>query len=258
MFLYILGQKQRVSLARACYCDADIYLLDDPLAAGMSSDDLLHCILQLLLLLILLTVDSHVGNHIFENIIHSETGILRNKTRILVTNNLAVLPYTDTIIVLNNGEISEYGTYEELMKQKNHFYDLIHQYSLNESNNSEENGINDNKKESKEGEGKNNELNFKENKLVEKEETQVGNVKMSVYYKYMKAISTFWLVLFVGNYMLTQACSAGSSVWLSEWSKQNSKQINATDSNSTTIYKPSSSDTFHYLWIYGTLWILFY
>ena len=50
------GQKQRVSLARAVYFDADIYMLDDPLSA----------------------VDSHVGKHIFENLIGSN-GLLKNK-----------------------------------------------------------------------------------------------------------------------------------------------------------------------------------
>ena len=57
------GQKQRVSLARAVYNDADVYLLDDPLSA----------------------VDSHVGKHIFDNVI-SHNGVLKHKTRILVTH----------------------------------------------------------------------------------------------------------------------------------------------------------------------------
>ena len=41
------GQRARVSLARALYMDADIYLLDDPLSA----------------------VDSAVGRHIFEKLV---------------------------------------------------------------------------------------------------------------------------------------------------------------------------------------------
>lgn len=45
------GQKQRISLARAVYADTDVYLLDDPLSA----------------------VDSHVGKHIFENLIGKYT-----------------------------------------------------------------------------------------------------------------------------------------------------------------------------------------
>ena len=32
------GQKQRVSLARAVYSDADLYLLDDPLSAGINNN----------------------------------------------------------------------------------------------------------------------------------------------------------------------------------------------------------------------------
>lgn len=52
------GQKQRVSLARAVYNGADVYFLDDPLSA----------------------VDSHVGKHIFENVIGPQ-GALRSKVR---------------------------------------------------------------------------------------------------------------------------------------------------------------------------------
>ena len=57
-----------VFVARAAYNDADIYLLDDPLSA----------------------VDAHVGKHIFEKIIGPE-GVLKNKTRLLVTHSLTHL-----------------------------------------------------------------------------------------------------------------------------------------------------------------------
>jgi ATP-binding cassette, subfamily C (CFTR/MRP), member 1 len=50
------GQKQRVSLARAVYYDAEVYFLDDPLSA----------------------VDSHVGKHIFDNVLGPK-GLLKKK-----------------------------------------------------------------------------------------------------------------------------------------------------------------------------------
>ena len=80
------------------FSDADIYLLDDPLSA----------------------VDAHVGKHIFENIISSDTekSLLRNKTRLWVTNNLSFLPQVDHIIVLENGSILDQGTYQELAQRK--------------------------------------------------------------------------------------------------------------------------------------------
>lgn len=84
------GQKQRVSLARAVYSRADIYIFDDPLSA----------------------VDSHVGKHIFDNVMSNETGMLKGKTRFLITHAVSFLPKVDEIFVMVNGEISESGSYK--------------------------------------------------------------------------------------------------------------------------------------------------
>ncbi|CRL00438.1 CLUMA_CG013703, isoform B [Clunio marinus] len=108
------GQKQRVSLARAVYNDSDIYFLDDPLSA----------------------VDSHVGKHIFEQVLGPK-GILAKKTRVLVTHGITYLPEVDNIFVLKYGEVSEQGTYKELMAKKGDFADFLIQH-LTEVNAEEE------------------------------------------------------------------------------------------------------------------------
>lgn len=108
------GQKQRVSLARAVYANADIYFLDDPLSA----------------------VDSHVGKHIFEQVIGPE-GLLKGRTRVLVTHGITYLPQTDKIVVLVDGETSEIGTYQELMDKKGHFADFLNQH-MNEASERDE------------------------------------------------------------------------------------------------------------------------
>lgn len=99
------GQKQRVSLARAVYSDADIYLLDDPLSA----------------------VDTHVGKHIFEKVIGPD-GLLKNKTRLLVTHKVTLLPEVDFIIVMKDGKISESGSYHELLDKKGAFSEFLLEY----------------------------------------------------------------------------------------------------------------------------------
>ncbi|KRJ97656.1 multidrug resistance-associated protein 1 isoform X10 [Drosophila yakuba] len=108
------GQKQRISLARAVYSDADLYLLDDPLSA----------------------VDAHVGKHIFEEVIGPK-GILARKSRVLVTHGVTFLPQVDSIYVLKMGEISESGTFDQLVKNKGAFADFIIQH-LQEGNEEEE------------------------------------------------------------------------------------------------------------------------
>nr|XP_034174731.1 multidrug resistance-associated protein 1 isoform X3 [Osmia lignaria] len=99
------GQKQRVALARAVYNDSDVYFMDDPLSA----------------------VDSHVGKHIFENVMGSN-GLLKKKTRVLVTHGITYLPEVDNIIVLQDGEITEVGTYKQLLEKKGAFSEFLVQH----------------------------------------------------------------------------------------------------------------------------------
>lgn len=96
------GQKARVSLARAVYARADIYLLDDVLSA----------------------VDSHVGKHIMENVL-GPRGLLNTKTRVLATNAIAVLQQASYITMLKEGEVVEKGTYRELSAMKGMVADML-------------------------------------------------------------------------------------------------------------------------------------
>ncbi|KAI8429941.1 hypothetical protein MSG28_000407 [Choristoneura fumiferana] len=94
------GQRARISLARAVYKRADIYLLDDPLSA----------------------VDAHVGRHLFESCL---VGYLRNATRVLVTHQLTFLRDVDQIIILKNGTIAAAGSFETLSASGLDFASLL-------------------------------------------------------------------------------------------------------------------------------------
>jgi ATP-binding cassette subfamily C (CFTR/MRP) protein 1 len=82
-------------------------------------------------------VDSHVGKHIFEQVIGPK-GILGSKTRVLVTHGITYLPEVDNIFVLKDGEISEFGTYKELLDKKGAFAEFLIQH-LQEVNAEQEN-----------------------------------------------------------------------------------------------------------------------
>ncbi|KAJ6132369.1 hypothetical protein N7471_007584 [Penicillium samsonianum] len=96
------GQKARLTLARAVYARADIYLLDDILSA----------------------VDQHVGRHIINRVL-GKTGLLSGKTRILATNAITVLKEADFIGLLRDKTIIEEGTYEQLMAMKGEISSLV-------------------------------------------------------------------------------------------------------------------------------------
>ena len=86
------GQKARVSLARAVYADADLYLLDDPLSA----------------------VDFKVGQYIFKTCINN---LLGDKTRVLTSHQEQHMKEADQVIVLYKGRVLEKGRFTELQEK---------------------------------------------------------------------------------------------------------------------------------------------
>nr|XP_026483252.1 multidrug resistance-associated protein 1 isoform X3 [Vanessa tameamea] len=237
------GQKQRVSLARAVYYDADNYFLDDPLSA----------------------VDSHVGKHIFDKVI-GPNGLLKNKTRVWVTHNVSYLAQTDHILVLRDGEVSEAGTYQQLLEKKGAFAEfLLHHLSDAERTSPEE--LNELKQdlESKLGsefqnklqrarslsestseseqpaagdrrgssvkrrtpETTPNELKEK-NKLIEAEKTETGSVKWSVYKHYLTSVGVAASAVTVLMNLVLQLFQVGSNYWLAQWSNDDSMLVNGT------------------------------
>ena len=85
------GQLARVSLARAVYVDADLYLLDDPLSA----------------------VDVKVGQQIFEKCIKD----LGSKTRLLATHQEQHMKEAHQVIVLYKGRVLGKGKFTELQEK---------------------------------------------------------------------------------------------------------------------------------------------
>ncbi|ELU04115.1 hypothetical protein CAPTEDRAFT_1666 [Capitella teleta] len=178
------GQKQRVNLARAVYQDEDIYLLDDPLSA----------------------VDSHVGKHIFEHVI-GPTGVLKHKTRVLVTHSATYLPQVDYIIVMKSGEICECGTYEELQNDQGAFAAFLKTKRF---------GFNIDYKSSSQ---KVLELEPAV-KLVQDEITGDGNIKWPVIKAFIKAAGIPLMTGVLVFHIINTAALVYSNIWLSGWSNE--------------------------------------
>lgn len=94
------GQKARVTLARAVYSDADIYLMDDPLSA----------------------VDAQVGRHIVEKCIF---GLLKHKCRVLVTHQLQYIKLADKIVVMLDGHVAHSGDFKGLQRSGIPFLEMV-------------------------------------------------------------------------------------------------------------------------------------
>ena len=210
------GQKQRVALARAVYFDADICLMDDPLSS----------------------VDSHVGKHIFENVIDNKTGILKGKTKIWVTNQLSYLPNANQVIFMSEGIIIEKGTYKDLIDSKGALFDLVQQTMNNQQSKKDNDDtsnlqVNLNKQiiqeETIEASGDH------DGHIIVDERSLIGNVPLHVFKDYASKMGTKFFCIFLLTNVIEHALHAGGILWLSDWSDESN--VNSTTANEDSTHR---------------------
>ena len=194
------GQKARISLARAMYCDNDIYILDDPISA----------------------LDAHVGKNIMNNCI---VGYLKGKTIILATHALQYAAFADKIYYMKNGEINWEGTYDELMKQE--FYSLFAEKINSKLKEEKENK--DNKEEEMEIlKIDQKDLNKGKIERITKDETkEVGKINNQVFFNYFSYIGGYYFCMALLTILLSwQGLKILSDLWLGYWSEHQGERSN--------------------------------
>ncbi|KAK9465552.1 P-loop containing nucleoside triphosphate hydrolase protein [Lipomyces arxii] len=227
------GQKARLSLARAVYTRADVYILDDPLSA----------------------VDQHVGRHLIDNVLGPQ-GLLATKTKIMATNAISVLAQADSITMLRQGEVIETGLYATVMGRTNsEIFKLIDEFGNQRQGEAVEEKAEEKADPLASGSGSDEEetddesdfydgkfgarlrrastASFKKPTLFDDipnrrskqiaEHAEKGQVKFSVYKEYIKAANIHVVFLFLILMIGSNSMSVGGNVWLKHWSDVNTQ-----------------------------------
>uniref|UniRef100_A0A182WC63 Multidrug resistance-associated protein lethal(2)03659 n=1 Tax=Anopheles minimus TaxID=112268 RepID=A0A182WC63_9DIPT len=218
------GQKARISLARAVYRRAEVYLLDDPLSA----------------------VDSHVGRHLFD---HCMRDYLRGKIVILVTHQLQYLQNADQIVVMMHGRVEAVGTYDKLRESGQDFAQLLAAPSGKEDDSTDTESI---KRSGSLYKRQNSESSMDsavadgdgpETKAIEERQKE-GSIGYDVYRAYFKASGgnvVVMLILFM--FLLSQLSASGGDYFLTYWVNKAEERAPAVSEESRASFSALNNGT---------------
>ncbi|CAH0557789.1 unnamed protein product [Brassicogethes aeneus] len=196
------GQKARVSLARACYKDCDIYLFDDSLKA----------------------LDTNVSNYVFHQCFK---GFLKDKIIIFVSNNIHFIKLADNQIILNKGKtLTIKSQKEELDKRITYYIDDVEENQFEGENNSKEPTETD---------------EFLEKPKVEdayKEINKEGKVEFAVYRRYFGYYGgVFIIFVVICLFVAFQVVTSSGDKLIGKWTvlQENMTKLEANGTNNTIL-----------------------
>ncbi|XP_044107049.1 multidrug resistance-associated protein 1-like isoform X3 [Neovison vison] len=173
------------------------------------------------------------------------------RTRVLVTHNLTLLPEMDLIVVMESGRVAHMGTYHELLSKTRNLTNLLQAFSEQEKAHSlkrvsvinsrtilKDQILEQNDRPS---------LNQGKQFSMKKEKIPVGGVKFSVILKYLQAFGWLWVWLSVAAYLGQNLVGVAQNLWLSAWVKE------AKHMNEFTEWKQIRSNKLN---IYGLLGLM--
>ena len=249
------GQKMRVCLARAVYADADIYLIDDALAA----------------------VDVHVGQRLFYDVL---IGMLSDKLRLVVMNQIHYAQYADRIILMGNpseddegkistaetvsdtqtpklepkrhnhyGWVEEVGTYQQLMSSgSSRLPGMLEAYQRNSDivATEQQSSSADTKlsKKTESQQAPQNEPSISLGKkqvesrvgrtLHTKEDRQRGRIKLRVFCRYAKAMGVWMWIFVLTLFLMAESLRVSVDFFLAAWSSESHSHVQSLHNWTTT------------------------
>lgn len=195
-------QQERVSLARAAYCEADVYLLDEPFSSldNKTSQDLVKKVLL---------------------------ELLTKSCRILVSKNPELLQHCDHVVILKDGRLTQQGPYAELTEvleslnsgqtvENEVGEDIVPIYEVKPaksrtlSSSSNDSTMTENTSSC-----------YHDNREIE-EDRLVGTLSCSVYWEYFRSGRSIVVLIFLVMILVAgQVILMVTDWWLARWSKMN-------------------------------------
>ena len=218
------GQKQRIALARAIYSRKSIVLLDDVLSQ----------------------LDNNTQRHVFAHVLGPH-GLLRknNATVVFATHSVDYLPFSDSIVALENGNLQQQGRFGELrVKKDGYLHKLLSEHTVEDQSKLqlafdaiiEATGNTDTSQFDLSNEKPPTAFTQKEDEALPKKDQHRLKGDTSIYVYYLSCLGPALTLCFFFLQIFFSFFTVFPNIWLKWWASSNSTSANSQNAQYAGAY----------------------